>query len=68
MATAFGNDDFGLHPTDPLDTADVLRGSSSHATVSPSHRDLEPGPIEWLGQIADALLAQSAIDRLQTAA
>jgi len=25
-------------------------------------------PIEWLGQIADALLAQSAIDRLQSAA
>ena len=25
-------------------------------------------PIEWLGQMADALLAQSAIDRLQSAA
>ena len=25
-------------------------------------------PIEWLGQMADALLAQSAIDRVQLAA
>lgn len=30
---------------------------------------LQPGAdVEWLGQMADALLAQSAIDRLQSAA
>ncbi len=34
------------------------------ATVSTSNRD----PSEWLAQMADALLAQSAIDRLQSAA
>jgi hypothetical protein len=27
-----------------------------------------PKPVEWLGQMADALLAQSAIDRLHSAA
>ncbi len=34
------------------------------ATVTTSNRE----PIEWLGLMADALLAQSAIDRLQSAA
>ncbi len=33
-------------------------------TVVTSNRE----PIEWLGQMANALLAQSAIDRLQSAA
>jgi len=31
------------------------------ATITTSNRE----PIEWLGLMADALLAQSAIDRLQ---
>jgi len=31
-------------------------------------RERVPLPGEWLGQMADALLAQSAIDRLQSAA
>ena len=34
------------------------------ATVTTSNRE----PIEWLGLMGDVLLAQSAIDRLQSAA
>jgi DNA replication protein DnaC len=34
------------------------------STVVTSNRE----PIEWLGQLSDALLAQSAIDRLKSAA
>jgi DNA replication protein DnaC len=61
-------DDFALQPFDPLDTADVyeliVERHRVASTVVTSNRE----PIEWLGQMADALLAQSAIDRLQTAA
>lgn len=53
---------------DALDTADVYEAiverHRAAATVVTSNRE----PIEWLGQMADALLAQSAIDRLQSAA
>ena len=61
-------DDFALQALDPLDTADIYervverhRGAS---TLMTSNRE----PIEWFAQMADALLAQSAIDRLQSAA
>jgi DNA replication protein DnaC len=61
-------DDFALQPFDPLDTADVyeliVERHRVASTVVTSNRE----PIEWLGQMADALLAQSAIDRLQSAA
>jgi len=61
-------DDFALQPLDPLDTADVyeliVERHRAASTVVTSNRE----PIEWLGQMADALLAQSAIDRLQSAA
>ena len=61
-------DDFALQPLDQLDTADVyeliVERHRSASTVVTSNRE----PIEWLGQMADALLAQSAIDRLQSAA
>ena len=61
-------DDFALQPFDPLDTADVyeliVERHGAASTVVTSNRE----PIEWLGQMADALLAQSAIDRLQSAA
>ena len=61
-------DDFALHPMDPLDTADIyeliVERHRTASTVVTSNRE----PIEWLGQMADALLAQSAIDRLQSAA
>jgi len=61
-------DDFALTAMDPAETADVYeliverhrRGS----TMITSNRD----PGEWLAVMADALLAQSAIDRLTSAA
>jgi len=61
-------DDFALKAFDHLDTADVyeliVERHRAASTVVTSNRE----PIEWLGQMADALLAQSAIDRLQSAA
>lgn len=61
-------DDFALQPLDVLDTADVydliVERHRAASTVITSNRE----PIEWLGQMSDALLAQSAIDRLQSAA
>ena len=61
-------DDFALQPMDALDTSDVydliVERHRVASTVVTSNRE----PIEWLGQMADALLAQSAIDRLQSAA
>jgi DNA replication protein DnaC len=61
-------DDFALTALDPLDTADVyeliVERHRTAATVVTSNRE----PIEWLGLMADPLLAQSAIDRLQSAA
>ncbi len=61
-------DDFALQNLDPLDTADIyeliVERHRTAATVVTSNRT----PIEWLGLIADPLLAQSAIDRLQSAA
>jgi DNA replication protein DnaC len=61
-------DDFALQAFDHLDTADIyeliVERHRAASTVVTSNRE----PIEWLGQMADALLAQSAIDRLQSAA
>ncbi len=61
-------DDFALQPYDALDTADiyelVVERHRSVSTLVTSNRE----PVEWIGQMADALLAQSAIDRLQSAA
>ncbi len=61
-------DDFALQPMDPVDTADVyeliVERHRAAATVVTSNRE----PVEWLGLMADPLLAQSAIDRLQSAA
>jgi DNA replication protein DnaC len=61
-------DDFALHSLDALDTADIyeliVERHRSAATVVTSNRT----PVEWLGLMADPLLAQSAIDRLQSAA
>ena len=60
--------DFALQAFDPLDTADVyeliVERHRATSTVVTSNRE----PAEWIGQMADALLAQSAIDRLQSAA
>jgi DNA replication protein DnaC len=61
-------DDFALQSLDALDTADIyeliVERHRAAATVTTSNRE----PIEWLSLMADALLAQSAIDRLQSAA
>ena len=61
-------DDFALQPLDALDTTDIynliVERHRAASTVVTSNRE----PIEWLSQMADALLAQSAIDRLQSAA
>jgi DNA replication protein DnaC len=60
-------DDFALQAMDPLDTADIyeviVERHRKAATVVTSNRE----PIEWLALMADPLLAQSAIDRLQSA-
>lgn len=61
-------DDFALQALDALDTADVyeliVERHRAAATVVTSNRE----PIEWLAMMADALLAQSAIDRLKSSA
>lgn len=61
-------DDFALQPLDAIDTADIyeliVERHRAAATVITSNRE----PVEWLGLMADPLLAQSAIDRLQSAA
>ena len=61
-------DDFALQALDGLDTSDVydliVERHRAAATVVTSNRE----PIEWLAMMADALLAQSAIDRLKSAA
>ena len=61
-------DDFALHALDAVATGDfyeiAVERHLSGATVLTSNRE----PIEWLGQLADPLLAQSALDRLQSSA
>lgn len=61
-------DDFALQPLDATDTADIyeliVERHRRAATIVTSNRE----PIEWLALMADPLLAQSAIDRLQSAA
>jgi DNA replication protein DnaC len=60
-------DDFALQALDPLHTADIheliVERHRVASTVVTSNRE----PVEWLGVMADALLAHSAIDRLQSA-
>jgi len=61
-------DDFCLQSLDAVETADIYEicvERHHHApTVLTSNRD----PSEWLGFMADPLLAQSAVDRLKSAA
>ena len=61
-------DDFALQPLDTTETADIyeicVERHHRAATVLTSNRD----PSEWLAVMADPLLAQSAIDRLKSAA
>jgi DNA replication protein DnaC len=61
-------DDFALQALDATETADVyeivVERHHRAATVLTSNRD----PSEWLAVMADPLLAQSAVDRLKSAA
>lgn len=61
-------DDFALHALDAVETADiyeiVVERHRRASTVITSNRE----PAEWLTLMADPLLAQSAVDRLQSAA
>lgn len=61
-------DDFALQPMDSVDTTDIyeliVERHRAASTVITSNRE----PIEWLGLMADPFLAQSAIDRLESAA
>lgn len=61
-------DDFALQPMDAVATADfyelIVERHHKAATVITSNRD----SVEWLTALADPLLAQSAIDRLASAA
>ncbi len=61
-------DDFCLQSLDATETADfyevVVERHQRASTVVTSNR----GPDEWLGLMADALLAQSAVDRLTSTA
>jgi DNA replication protein DnaC len=61
-------DDFALSAMDAIDTAEIyeliVERHRTASTIVTSNRD----PAEWLAFMADPLLAQSAIDRLQSAA
>jgi DNA replication protein DnaC len=61
-------DDLCLQPLDPIETVDlfelVIERHHRASTVVTSDRD----PSEWLAMMADPLLAQSAVDRLTSAA
>ena len=61
-------DDFALQGLDQVETSDfyalVVERHRRAATVVSSNRD----PSEWLALMADQMLAQSAVDRLQSAA
>jgi len=61
-------DDYCLQPMDTADTADIYEIIAGRhraaATITTSNRE----PAEWLALMAGPLLAQSAIDRLQSAA
>ncbi|MGH9047721.1 MAG: ATP-binding protein [Acidimicrobiales bacterium] len=61
-------DDFALTGLDATETADmyeiVVERHHTAATVLTSNRD----PVEWLAMMADPMLAQSAVDRLRSAA
>jgi DNA replication protein DnaC len=61
-------DDFCLTALDAVDTADIysliVDRHRQAATIVTSNRE----PVEWLALMADPLLAQSAIDRLQSSA
>jgi DNA replication protein DnaC len=61
-------DDFALRPLDATETNDfyelVVERHRKASTILTSNRE----PVEWLTMMSDALLAQSAVDRLTAGA
>jgi DNA replication protein DnaC len=61
-------DDFALRPLDATETNDfyelVVERHRRASTIVTSNRE----PAEWLAMMSDALLAQSAVDRLTSGA
>jgi DNA replication protein DnaC len=61
-------DDFALKPLDPTQTNDfyelIVERHQRASTIATSNRE----PAEWLTMMSDALLAQSAVDRLTSGA
>jgi len=61
-------DDFALRPLDTTETNDfyeiIVERHRRAATIVTSNRELD----EWLSMMSDALLAQSAVDRLTSGA
>jgi DNA replication protein DnaC len=61
-------DDFALRPLDATDTNDfyelIVERHRKSSTIVSSNRE----PSEWLSMMSDALLAQSAVDRLTSGA
>ncbi len=61
-------DDFALRALDPTETNDfyelIVERHRKASTIVTSNRE----PSEWLSMMSDALLAQSAIDRLTSGA
>ena len=53
---------------DSLDTADIYEVIVERHRKAPTITTSNREPVEWLALMADPLLAQSAIDRLQSAA
>lgn len=60
-------DDLALYPLDPTDTA-TCTNPSWNAIASLHDHHLNREPLEMLTMTIDSLLAQSTIDRLQSAA
>jgi DNA replication protein DnaC len=61
-------DDFCLQALDGSDTADIYEIIVERHRRAPTIVTSNREPVEWLALMADPLLAQSAIDRLQSAA
>lgn len=61
-------DDFALQPLHATETTDFYELSVERHLKAPTVITSNREPPEWLGALADPLLAQSAIDRLQSAA
>lgn len=61
-------DDFALAPLNATDTSDIyeiiVERHRRAPTITTSNRE----PVEWLAMMTEPLLAQSAVDRLQSAA